>query len=125
MSSETHVLKEMDNTTDVTYTLAGQTDKGAQYRVSSRSLGLPQSLGFSFNIGNPGSKGNDKVTVALKNTVQNSSTGLVSTGSLTATLSIPRDSEWTDTDSQDLIHQLKELFVTDVTVIKLGDAVTP
>jgi hypothetical protein len=85
---------------------------------------LPQSLEFKYKLGTPGSKANDKVVVVLRNSVENSDTGLVSTGSVAITLSLPRDSEWTVTDGEDLLIQLQDLF-TDANAAKLVDAITP
>jgi hypothetical protein len=123
MGSATITLKDKADA-DIVYTKVGETDKGATYRNASRTLGLPQSIGFSFQIGAPGAKGNDRINIVLKNSVVNSDTGLVSTGSCSIQLSVPRDSEWTTTDSEDLLIQLQDLF-TDANAALLADAITP
>lgn len=123
MASSTITLTDKADA-NIVYSFVGQTDKGSVYRNASRSLGLPQSLDFRYQIGNPGSKGNDRISVSLKNSVQNADTGLVSTGSVTIQLSIPRDSEWTQTDSEDLLIQLQDLF-TDANAALIADGITP
>jgi hypothetical protein len=125
MPSASFTLTEQDTVTDVVFTLAGSTSKGAIYKVTDRSLALPQTLEFTNNIGNPGSKGNDHVVVSLKNTVQNGDTGLVSTGSLKMDLSIPRDSAWTSTDTEDLMAFLVDLLGTGSAIANLADGINP
>jgi hypothetical protein len=123
MASATITLKDKADA-NIVYTQVGQTDRGAMYRNAGRALGKPQSLEFSYNLGNPGAKGNDRISISLKNTVQNDDTGLVSTGSVGIQLSVPRDSAWTQTDSEDLLIQLQDLF-TDANAALLADAITP
>jgi hypothetical protein len=123
MASSTITLKDKADA-NITYTHIGSTDVGATYRNADRALGLPQSLAFNYQIGNPGAKGNDRVSIFLKNSVQNSDTGLISTGSVSIQLSLPRDSEWTTTDSEDLLIQLQDLF-TDANAALLVDGITP
>jgi hypothetical protein len=62
----------------------------------------------------------------MKNTVQNSETLLVSTGSISVQISVPRDiASFTATDGRDLIHQLAEFLILDGTINALLDGVTP
>lgn len=109
---------------NIVYTLVGQNENSAFYKNTDRELSLPQELRFQYKLGNPGSKGNDQIICKLKNTVENDTTNLISVGSVTVTLSVPRDSAWTNQMSEDLLIQLQDLFA-DANAIKLADAVTP
>jgi hypothetical protein len=108
-ASATHVLDELDDT-EVTYTLAGQTAQGAEYKNVSRALSLPQTLDFSYNIGQPTSKGNDKLNITLKNAVQDAN-GVIAVGSLKIVVSVPRNTGWSSTDTADLLAQLVPLLI--------------
>jgi len=95
---------------NTTFTLVGATSKGATYRDSTRSLSLPRSLDFQYNIGVPGSKANDKLVVVSRDTVINSNTGLVSTGSCKIEISVPRDSAWTANSTKDVMSFISGLL---------------
>lgn len=123
MASATHVLKTEDET-NITFTLLGQSPNSAVYKDVDRALALPHSLNFNYNVGAPGAKGNDRITCKIANTVQNSETGLVSTGSVTIVLSVPRDDAWTVQMSQDILIMLQDLF-TDANSIKIASAQVP
>lgn len=123
MASASYTLTKLDNS-EVVFALVGSTPTGAEYRVSSRSLGLPLFLKIATKIGNPGSKGNDHVIVTIGDVVQNSTTGAISTGSVVMDVSVPRDGEWTDTMTQDLLAYL-QAFITDARIANLSDAVVP
>lgn len=123
MASSTIVLKDKADA-NITYSLVGQTAQGAVYRNADRALNKPQSLEFQSQIGNPGAKGNDRINITLKNSVQNATTGIMSTGSVKITLSLPRDDEWTVTDSENLLIQLQDLF-TDANAAIIVDAMIP
>jgi hypothetical protein len=123
MASTTITLKD-EADANISYDLVGQSPTGAVYRDSTRSLGLPRSLNFNFAVGAPGAKGNDRITCKLSNSVQNSETGLVSTGSVTVVLSVPRDESWTIQMSQDMLIQLQDLFA-DASAITIAAAQVP
>lgn len=123
MASATIVLKTYADA-NVTFTNAGQTSNGAVYKDSTRALSLPRTLEFSYGIGNPGAKGNDRLTVTIKDSVQNSTTGLVSTGSIKVELSVPRDATWTETMTKDLMGFLQELFVN-ANIDAIADGMIP
>lgn len=123
MASATVTLKNKADV-NVVYTLVGVTDRGASYKDATRTLGLPRTLTMNTQLGAPGSLGNDRITMTLRNSVQNSGSGLVSTGSVSVTLSVPRDSTWTETDSEDLLIQLQDLF-TDANSAKIADGICP
>lgn len=123
MASSTLALPNLADAS-ITYTLVGQSNSGALYRDATRSLALPRTLEFKYNIGIPGAKGNDKVTVILRDTVQNGTTGLVSTSSASLTMSIARDDSWTETFSNDVLCQVAGLL-SDANIAKLVDGLTP
>jgi len=123
MASTTLSLKD-EAETAIVYSLVGQTPDAAVYRNVNRSLALPQSLDFKFKLGSPGAKGNDKITVTLRDTVQNSTTGVVSTATLAINVSIPRDDAWTEQMTQDLLIQVQDLL-SDANSISLADGITP
>lgn len=123
MASATIVVKNYADA-NVTFTAAGSTPTGAIYKDSTRALSLPRTLEFSYQIGNPGAKGNDRLTVTIKDSVQNSSTGLVSTGSIKVEVSVPRDATWTETMTKDLMAYLQDLFVNG-TIDSIADGMIP
>lgn len=125
MASATHTLTENDTTTSIAYSLVGSNANGASYKNATRSLALPQTLDFSNSIGSPGSKGNDKLTITLKNSVENGTSGLVSTGSAKLIVSVPRDSAWTATDTADLLYQLHTLLDTAADNDSIADGIVP
>lgn len=123
MASATITVKTYADA-NVVLTAAGQTSTGAIYKDSTRSLSLPRTLEFQFAIGAPGSKGNDRLTTTIKDSVQNSTTGLVSTGSIKVEVSVPRDAAWTETMTKDLMAYLQDLFVNG-TIDALADGMVP
>jgi hypothetical protein len=123
MASSTITLKD-EADANVVYTLVGQTADGAVYRNAAAPLGLPQGLTFSIKLGVPGSKSNDRIDVKLHLSVENSETGLVSTGTAKISLSLPRDSAWTEQMSQDIMIQLQDLF-SDANAILIADGLVP
>lgn len=111
MPSASYTLKEQDTATDVVFTLVGNTPTGAEYKVVSRSLALPQNLKLTFVLGNPGARGNDHVKIQFNNTIADAD-AVSHTGSVTIDLSIPRNSAWTTTDSEDLLAFVANLLTT-------------
>jgi len=91
-------------------TLINTTPDGAIYRDLTRSLSLPFSVEFQYKIGAPGAKQNDHMIVLVKDSVVNSTTGVVSTASMRMDLSIPRDTTWTTTMSENILSGLGYLF---------------
>lgn len=125
MASASYTIKEFDGTTDVVFSLVGNTNVGAEYRNATRALSLPQSMEFAIQIGAPSAKGNDHLKMTIKDTRLNSTTGLVSTGSVTVDVSVPRDADaWTDTDSKDLLAFVRNMF-TDARIVSLIDGLVP
>lgn len=109
---------------NVVYTLAGQTDKGALYKDATRSLGLPRTLEFNYQVGSPGARGNDKLIITLKDAVANADTTGSSVATVKVEFSVPRDSSWTDTFSSDILCQLASLL-SDTRIANICDAIVP
>lgn len=123
MASSTITLKD-EADANIVYSLVGQTADGAVYRNAAVPLGLPQGLTFTIKLGTPGSKSNDRIDIKLHLSVENDTTGLVSTGTAKISLSLPRDSAWTEQMSQDIMIQLQDLF-SDANAILLADGLVP
>lgn len=123
MASATITVKDKADA-NVVFTLVGQTANGALYKDATRSLALPRTLEFQFSLGAPGSLGNDRVTVILRNSVQNSDTGKVSTIQAKLEVSIPRDSAVTTAMVEDIICHYQALTV-DTNAEILADALVP
>lgn len=109
----------------VTYSLVAQTSNGAVYKNSARSLALPQTLEFQYNVGNPGAKGNDQLKVTLRNAVQNSTTGIVSVGSLAVTISVPRDEAWESGFTEAIEDAIVDLLSNTTSAAAIADAMIP
>lgn len=123
MASSTLTLVNLADA-NVVYTLAGQTTEGALYKDATRVMSLPQSLSFGFQIGTPGSQGNDRMTITLRNAVRNATTEVVSVGTCKVEISIPRDGGWTATNGNDLLAELASLL-TDANLQKIVAGVIP
>jgi len=122
MASASYTLDKLDNTTTV-FTLAGSTGRGAEYKLTSRALSLPLTLKIDFQVGATGSKGNDHLIVTIANTVQDSS-GVIGTGSVKIDVSVPRNSGWTGTDTDDLLAYVQS-FLSDARLASIADALVP
>lgn len=123
MASSTIVLKD-EADANITYTQMALSETGALYKDVDRALNAPRQLRFTMKIGNPGALGNDTVGIKLTDAVVNSTTGKTAVGSVTVSVSIPRDDAWTEQMTQDLMIQLQDLF-SDANSIKLADALVP
>lgn len=119
MPSSTFVLN------GVTYNLVAQSSNGATYKNAARTLGLPQTLEFQYNVGNPGQKGNDRLNITLRNAVNNSTTGVVSVGSLSIVISVPRDSAWEDGFTEGIIDAASDLLSNTTSAAAIADAIVP
>jgi hypothetical protein len=122
MASATITLKDKADA-NVVFSLVGQTADGALYRDATRSLALPRTLEFKFNLGQPGSLGNDKITVTIKNSVADSD-GKVFTLQEKVELSIPRSTAVTTAMVEDIICHLQALSV-EANAESLADALVP
>lgn len=107
-----------------TFSLVGQTSNGALYKDATRGLSNPRTMEFQFNLGNPGSLGNDKVSVIIKDSHINETTGKVVTLVCRMDVSIPRDSAITSAMVEDIICHWQSLSV-DATAEILADAMVP
>jgi len=107
-----------------TFSLVGQTATGALYKDATRSLAEPRTMEFQFNLGNPGSLGNDKISVIIKDSHANATTGKVVTLVCRMDISIPRDSAITTAMVEDIICHWQSLAV-DANSEYLADAMVP
>jgi hypothetical protein len=107
------------------YSLAGATPNGALYKDVSRALSQPRTLQFTNNVGAPGAKANDKVIVRLSDTVLNTETGIACTGSVTLTISVPRDTAFADGSTEALLYQMADLLGQVGARGALSDALVP
>jgi hypothetical protein len=122
MASASYTLDRLDDT-DQVVTLVGNTNRGAEYRDTTRALSLPYSLTIENQVGNSGAKGNDHVKIKISNTVADAD-GVTAVGSISVDLSIPRNTGWTGTNSDDLLAVLAS-FLSDARIASLGDALVP
>jgi hypothetical protein len=123
MAASTFTITNHDDSTYV-QTRVGSTADGALYKDTSRALSLPRTLEFINKVGAPGSKGNDRLSFVFRNTVQNSTTGLFSTGSLKLEVSVPRDSSWTEAMTRDLYQGVVSIL-DDTAIESMADALVP
>jgi hypothetical protein len=123
MASTTQVTYKLDDNA-ITYDIVGHTPTASLYKNTLRSLSLPQTLDYQYKLGVPGAKGNDKIIVNLKNTVQDGTTNEFFTGSVKVEISLPRNDAWTATDTKDILVQLQDIFA-DAKVPALAVGVTP
>ncbi len=123
MASATITLKDKADA-NIVYSLVGQTANGASYKDATRALSVPRTLDFQYVLGNPGSLGNDKLVITLKNSAANADTGLVKTLQLKIEISVPRDSAITTAMVEDIICQLQALSV-DANAEIIADAMVP
>lgn len=123
MASATLTLVDLADA-NVVFTLVGQTANGALYKVATRSLVLPKTLEFQYQLGAPGSLGNDKLIVIIRDTTQNSTTGKVVTSTARLELSVPRDASVTETVMSDLLAHYTSLL-TDARIGNIVDGIVP
>jgi len=89
-----------------TVTMIGTTGTSIAYRDITLPLSAPHTLDVTTKFGDPSSKANDKVTLTDRLVKINATTGVVAVGSATLSLSVPRDSVWTLTDTENLITHI-------------------
>lgn len=109
---------------NVVFTLAGQSENGALYKVATRSLSLPKTMEFQYQLGVPGSLGNDKLIVTMSDTVQNATSGKVVTARAKLEVSVPRDAAVTETVVSDLLAHFTSLL-TDARIGNIVDGIVP
>lgn len=107
-----------------TFSLVGQTANGALYKDATRSLAVPRTMEFKFDLGSPGSLGNDKISVIIRDSAQNETTGKVVTLQAKMELSVPRDAAITTAKVEDIICHWQSLAV-DAIAESLADAMVP
>lgn len=123
MASATITLKDKADA-NVVFTLVGQTANGASYKVASRALSVPKTLDFEMKLGTPGSLGNDKIIITIKDSAANEDTGLVKTLVAKLEVSVPRDPAITTTMVEDIFCHFVPLFV-DANAEALADGLVP
>lgn len=74
---------------------------------TSDTLAAPRIIDVKLDVKAPGLAGNDRLTVSIKQTVIDSD-NLPHTGSVTATVSIPRVAQWTDEHTISILKQLAD-----------------
>jgi len=122
MASATITLKDKSDA-NIVYTLVGQTANGALYKNATRPLTTPQTLEFQFLLGSPGSLGNDKVVIILRDSNADA-TGKVVTLQNRMEMSIPRSTAISTGRIEDMFAQNQALFV-DANCEALADALVP
>jgi hypothetical protein len=110
MSSSSITVKTKADA-NVVLTLAGQTANGALYLDATRQLAVPKTLSFNYQVGAPGSRGNDKLSVTLKDSAANAITGEVKTLQAKLEISVPRDAAITRTMVDEIICHFQALSV--------------
>lgn len=123
MASASITLLDLANASQV-YSLVGLTATGAAYKMADQELSTPRTLTFTSKIGAPGSLGNDKIVISLKDSRKNVDTGLVKTASVNLEVSIPRDAAITNANVVDMLCQLASLL-TDANNAVIADAMVP
>jgi hypothetical protein len=109
---------------NVVYSLAGQSESGATFKDVTRSLALPRTLNFEYNLGAVGSKGNDKLVVTLQDAKLNETSGEVKSLRARLEVSVPRDDAIVQQDIVDILCQLTSLL-TDARNNNIADSVVP
>lgn len=109
----------------IVMSLVGQTSSGALYKDASRSLSLPRTLEFSYQVGAPGTLGNDKLVVTYRNAVTDGGTP-PKAAVLTAKLEVsaPRNAGVTSALIEDAICAFQDLVV-DANAVVIADAMVP
>lgn len=111
---------------NVVFSQAGTSVSGGSFKDITRPLGQPQTLEFAYKIGKPGALGNDHLNIVICNTVPAAAgnTPTVVTGRVTVDVSVPRDSGWTETMTNDLLAELASLL-SDANIATISDALVP
>jgi hypothetical protein len=93
----------------VTYTHRACNGNDVQYvgTNASDSLAAPRLIDVKLDVKAPGISGNDRILVSIKQTVLDSD-NLPHTGSVTATVSVPRVAEWTAEHTISILKQLAD-----------------
>jgi len=92
-----------------TYALAGATAMSALWRDTSRVLSLPNTVEMTVKQSPSGSKANDKVIIQLRD-VRADSTNQLMTGLIRIELSVPKNADWTEKATEDLLVHVAHLL---------------
>jgi len=104
-----------------TVTMIGTTGTSIAYRDITLPLSAPHTFDVTTKFGDPSSKANDKVTLTDRSVKINATTGVVAVGSATLSLSVPRDSVWTLTDTENLITHISYYLGTSNNRVALAE----
>lgn len=122
MAAASFALTNNAENADTTYTLVGATSRGAEYKDATQELSTPRTLKFIYNIGEPGSKAHDRLSVVISKTGLDAD-GVSHTGSVKVELSIPRcdTTAWPASTTEDLLANVADLLgVKDATAAASG-----
>jgi len=97
MASSTLTLYK-NHSDSLQFVLQTTSQDGASYVVAGRQLSQPYTVTVKRKLTAPGASGNDRVTLSVSRTEKTSATGKLATGSVSATISVPKDS--TNVDRQ-------------------------
>jgi len=103
-----------DGTGNVEFVKTGDSMNSVEHRVLARPLSWPLAISQSAVIGAPGSLGNDHVKMKVANSILETATGKIVTGSITIDVSIPRNAAFTSTHTKSLVNMAGNfLLLTD------------
>lgn len=120
----TFTVKKADGTTDVTYSLQGNSSDGASYIDATSSLSAPRMVKVSHSLKPIGSTGSDRHTVLAQAVVLDAN-NLPQTMSASLTWTIPRSSVVTDTLSKDVLAALVNYLAISGVKDALIDGIIP
>ena len=120
----TFTVKKADGTTDVTYSLQGNSSDGASYIDATSSLSAPRMVKVSHSLKPIGSTGSDRHTVLAQAVVLDAN-NLPQTMSASLTWTIPRSSVVSDTLSKDVLAALVNYLAISGVKDALIDGIIP
>lgn len=120
----TFTVKKADGTTDVVYSLQGNSNDGASYIDATSSLSAPRMVKVSHALKPIGSTGSDRHTVLAQAVVLDAN-NLPQTMSASLTWTIPRSSVVTDTLSKDVLAALTNYLALTGVKDALIDGIIP
>lgn len=120
----TFTVKKADGTTDVIYSLQGNSSDGASYIDATSSLSAPRMVKVSHALKPIGSTGSDRHTVLAQAVILDAN-NLPQTMSASLTWTIPRSSVVTDTLSKDVLAALANYLALNGVKDALIDGIIP
>lgn len=131
MASSAILIKGSSDLADVvvaggdSLSLAFNTPKGAVYKLATRDLTTPLSMEFDFQIGAPGSKGNDRLIIRSSNSKLVTGTDVVTSCVAKLEVSVPRIGAWTKTEVANVISYLTSSIGLQATRSAIAAAMVP